>query len=221
MASQAKYDVLWRAAHDRIRDGDLRTDAEPVDGDTRWGLSLVLLPDTATSRRLASLANVLADAYAGEHHIYEARDLHLTIMSLEPYRDHIDTATLHHYVAAVDSARDLLDVHVELRGRGGSASGVFVQGFDHDTLRPLRSRMREAAAQLHDHVAPAMAFVRDTAHISLSVHRRACPEPAVVDLVDRMRPHEFGDLDDYHLTLVRYRPGNSGMTIEQLHQFDR
>ncbi|WP_123681047.1 hypothetical protein [Curtobacterium sp. PhB115] len=212
-----KYDTLWAAAHPRFEAGDLQPDREPVEGDPRWGISLVLLPPDRTARTLADAAEELGAAYDGAHHVYGEADLHLTVTSLEPYSSGADPSTIEHYVRVVEASRDLLDVRVRLVGLGGSAAGVFVQGFDDDTLRPLRARMRAAAGDLHDGTAPPMAFVRDTAHISLSVHRQATPEPAAARLVEGLRRRDFGTMDGGRIALVCYRPRGGSMGIEVLH----
>ncbi|WP_165932465.1 hypothetical protein [Curtobacterium sp. PhB191] len=217
MASREEYDVLWERARQRLRVGDLQLDREPVDGDPRWGLSLVLLPPRPLAQRIAGVADELAAAYDGTQHVYGVEDVHLTITSLEPYRDRIDRATLEHYIDVVEDSRGALDHRVRLDGLGGSAAGVFVQGFDDDTLRPIRVRMREAASALHGGAAPPMAFIRNTAHLSISVHREASREAAVVRHVDRSRHQELGEMHGARVALVRYRPCVGSMGIEVLH----
>lgn len=217
MTTGGKYDVLWDEARRSLHEGTLRVDHAPVDGDPRWGLSLVLLPPADVAESMSAAAAALGRLYGGTHHVYSAADLHLTVMSLEPYRDEISQATIKHYVDAVERLRDLLHVSVRLVGLGGSSSGVFVQGFDDDTLVPIRRQMRETAADLHDGVAPPMAFVRDTSHISISVHREAVPEPSVVDYVQQHRRTRFGDMAEATVALARYRASKESMKLEVLH----
>jgi hypothetical protein len=133
MASGVKYDVLWDEARRSLYEGSLRVDHAPVDGDPRWGLSLVLLPPAPVAESVSGAAAEIGGLYDGTHHVYNAVDLHLTVTSLEPYRDEIEPTTIEHYVDAVELHRDLLHVDVQLVGLGGSPSGVFVQGFDDET----------------------------------------------------------------------------------------
>ncbi|WJY00870.1 hypothetical protein [Curtobacterium sp. 458] len=216
MATGVKYDSL-KEAHGSFDSGSLCVDHAPVDGDARWGLSLVLLPPAHVADAVSAAAAELGSLYAGEHHIYDGADLHLTVTSLEPYRDHVALTTVEHYVEAVERARDLLEVNVRLNGLGGSPSGVFVQGFDDETLLPIRRQMRQAAADLHDGVAPPMAFVRDTAHISISVHRKAVPEPRAAEYVQRHRRTVFGDITEATVALARYRATGHSMALEVIH----
>lgn len=217
MATGVKYDSLWDEAHRSFDRGTLRVDHAPVDGDPRWGLSLVLLPPADVADAVAAAAAELGSLYDGTHHIYNAADLHLTVTSLEPYRDKVAQTTINHYVDAVERARDLLDVNVRLVGLGGSPSGVFVQGFDDETLVPIRRQMREAAADLYDGVAPPMAFVRDTAHISISVHREAVPEPWAAEYIQRHRRSDFGDMAEATVALARYRASDHSMSVQVIH----
>ncbi|WP_281264443.1 hypothetical protein [Curtobacterium sp. 9128] len=219
MATTAKYDALWSAARARFLDGALQTDREPVDGDPRWGMSLVVLPDRETAEVLERQSAALDTAYRGKHHLTARADLHATVTSLEPYRETIAQHAVDHYVAAVEGSSVADDLRIRLRGLGGSTAGVFVQGFDDGTLLPLRQRMHAAAAALHHGAAPPMAFVRDTAHVSLSVHRQAIPEPAVVELVERSRNEDFGVLCAGRLALVAYRSRPGGLRLEVLHTF--
>ncbi|MFJ4294940.1 hypothetical protein [Curtobacterium sp. NPDC089689] len=217
MATGGKYDVLWDEARRSLYEGTLRVDHAPVDGDPRWGLSLVLLPPADLAASVSAAAAELGSLYGGTHHVYNAADLHLTVTSLEPYRDEIPRTTIEHYVDAVERVRDLLHVNVRLVGPGGSPSGVFVQGFDDDTLVPIRRQMRETAADLHDGVAPPMAFVRDTAHISISVHRQAVPETSAADHVQQHRHTRFGNMAEATVALARYRASKHSMRLEVLH----
>lgn len=217
MATAGKYDVLWDEARRSLNAGSLRVDHTPADGDPRWGLSLVLLPPAHVAESVSAAAAELGSLYSGRHHVYGAKDLHLTVTSLEPYRDEITQATIEHYVDAVERHRDLLHVTVQLVGLGGSPSGVFVQGFDDGTLVPLRRQMRETAAALHDGTAPPMAFVRDTAHISISVHRQAVPEPSAADYVQQHRRTQFGEMAGATIALARYRASKDSMSVQVLH----
>lgn len=217
MTTGGKYDVLWDQARRSLHEGTLRVDHAPVDGDPRWGLSLVLLPPPHAAASVSAAAAELGSLYDGMHHVYNAADLHLTVTSLEPYRDEIAQTTIEHYVDAVERHRDLLHVHVQLVGLGGSPSGMFVQGFDDDTLAPIRRHMRQTAADLHDGVAPPMAFVRDTSHISISVHRQAVPEPSAADYIQQHRRTQFGDMAEATVALARYRASKDSMSIEVLH----
>lgn len=216
MGNWTKYDGLWTSARPRLLSGALAVDRVPVDGDPRWGLSLVALPSDSVRDRLAAEADALNSTLRGRHHVYEAADMHLTITSLEPYRDHIDPQLLAHYAAAVQEQSDSLNFQVRLTGLGGSAAGVFVQGFDDDTLHPLRAAMRDAATGLHDGEAPPPCFVRDTAHLSLSVHRTQSAEPAAAAFVDARRWVPYGAITGARLALVDYRPVDGLMRLRTL-----
>jgi hypothetical protein len=217
MTAGGKYDVLWDEARRSLYEGTLRVDHAPVDGDPRWGLSLVLLPPAHIAAPVSAAAAEVGSLYDGTHHVYDAADLHLTVTSLEPYCDEIAQTTIEHYIDAVERHRDLLHVNIRLVGLGGSTSGVFVQGFDNGTLVPIRRQMRATAAGLHDGVVPPMAFVRDTAHISISVHRQAGPESSVADYVQQHRRTQFGDMAGASVALARYRVSKDSMRLEVLH----
>ncbi len=148
-------------------------------------------------------------------------DLHMTVTSLEPYRDEVDPALVDAYRgAAEDALRDGIP-QVVFRGLGGSTAGVFAQGFADDRLLAVRQRMREVGAALHGGVPPAPAFIRATAHVSLTVHRAAVPEREVAAYVDSSRDVPLGDLGGACLALVRYREVDGGMRLEPVAWTDR
>ncbi|MBE7162806.1 MAG: hypothetical protein INR72_16320 [Williamsia herbipolensis] len=217
MTALEEYDALWNAARSAFHDGGLTVDRAPVDGGPRWGISLVMIPPPPLVEALADVSARLGRAYTGPQHLHDPHDLHLTVTSLEPYRDEVDRAMIDHYVDAVEQSRDLLDLHVRVVGLGGSPAGVFAQGLDDDTLLPIRRRMRRATADLHDGVPTPMAFIRNTAHISLSVHRRAEREPAAADFVERHRRTPLGEMTGARIALVRYRARGDAIGVEVLH----
>ena len=216
MTDWVKYDGLWECGRPLLVSGDLTLDRVPVDGEPRWGLSLVALPNDAVRGRLAAEAEALGDTLRGAHHVYGSADLHMTITSLEPYRDRADPQLIAQYAAFLVEQNDPMDFSVELMGLGGSAAGVFVQGFDNGALRPLRSVMRQAATDLHRGEAPAPSFIRDTAHLSLSVHRHRIAEPEEAAFVDARRSVSYGTITGEHMALVDYRPVDELMRLRIL-----
>lgn len=216
----SKYDALWSGARSAYGTGELSIDRPPVDGDARWGLSLVVLPGAELRARLVEATDALADRMAGPQTVVAPSDLHMTVTSLEPYRDEVDPVLVEAYrVAAGEALRGGMP-QVSFRGLGGSAAGVFAQGFADDRLLAVRRRMREVGAALHGGEPPAPAFVRDTAHVSLSVHRAAAPEPKVAAYVDSSRDVPLGDLRGACLALVRYREVGGAMRLEPIASAD-
>lgn len=216
-----RYDALWSAARAGYETGELSTDQSPADGDARWGLSLVALPAEALHGRLVEMSRALADRMAGPQTVVAPGDLHMTVTSLEPYRDDVNPELVDAYLEAAREALEDGPPQVVFRGLGGSAAGVFAQGFADDRLLAVRRRMREVGAALHGGVPPAPAFVRDTAHVSLTVHRAAVPEPAIAAFVDSVRDVVMGDLRDPGFALVRYRERDGAMRLERIARTDR
>ncbi|WP_439690783.1 2'-5' RNA ligase family protein [Curtobacterium sp. SP.BCp] len=216
----SRYDALWARARSSYETGDLVIDRPPVDGDARWGLSLVVLPGAELHARLVEATDALADRMAGPQTVVAPSDLHMTVTSLEPYRDEVDPVLVDAYwVAAGEALRGGMP-QVSFRGLGGSAAGVFAQGFADDRLLAVRRRMREVGAALHGGEPPTPAFIRDTAHVSLTVHRAAAPESHVAAFVDSARDVPLGDLRGACLALVRYREVGGAMRLEPIASTD-
>lgn len=79
-------------------------DRPPTAGSPRWGLSVILRPDTPSAERLAAVTAELT-ALAGPAHWPTGRagSGHLTVRGLEPYRDQVppDDPLVARYAAAV------------------------------------------------------------------------------------------------------------------------
>lgn len=218
MSLAEKYDWLWAEAAPRLRAGTYEVDHPPVDGEPRWGLSLVALPTGSLLEALSGAARDVRRLQVGDQHVHDPAAIHLTITSLEPYRSRVPTADVEPYGEALNRVQHLLDFSVEVVGLGGSAAGVFAQGFGDAKLQTLRAAMHQTVAEVHGGQTPETVFIRDTAHVSLSVFRDAAhpPQPALVDYIDNRRTTALGILKAPTLALVRYQPVNGGMQLQRL-----
>jgi hypothetical protein len=76
----------------------------PVEGGPRWGLSVLLRPDSASSEGLACTAHEAARVAGGRQWITGAKDsVHLTLRTLEPWRERMapDDVLLNRYAHAL------------------------------------------------------------------------------------------------------------------------
>ncbi|HWS37195.1 MAG TPA: hypothetical protein VN408_31250 [Actinoplanes sp.] len=76
----------------------------PDEGGPRWGLSVLLRPDPASSENLASTAHEAARIAGGSHWITGAKDsTHLTMRTLEPWRETVapDDVLMNRYANAL------------------------------------------------------------------------------------------------------------------------
>ena len=107
LVSRAAFDTVFAEGRAAVAAGAHRRQTPPAPGGARWGLSAVLRPDPAAASDL-HLASLQAAAAAGGAHWLTgaAASSHLTVRSLEPWREAIseDDPLLQRYAAALSVA---------------------------------------------------------------------------------------------------------------------
>ncbi|WP_433437056.1 hypothetical protein [Nonomuraea sp. CA-141351] len=120
-------------------------DSPMVEGARRWGAAAVLRPSGEVLDRLAELAGTIE---APGHWVHGRRALHVTLRSLEPYRDRIpagDSLRRVYGDALAEAAAGLAPARVRLAGVSPHAGGVLVCGHpEDDTLATLWKRFAHA-----------------------------------------------------------------------------
>ncbi|MBE1565183.1 hypothetical protein [Nonomuraea africana] len=123
-----------------LLEGRATFDRPPVEGATRWGAAAVLRPEGEVLDRLAELAAEAGPVVGAGHWVHDRAALHLTLRSLEPYRQVVRERG--DYGAALAAAAEgLPPVRVELRGVAAHRGGMLVWGAPADvTLVTLQKR---------------------------------------------------------------------------------
>ena len=107
VVSRRMLDRLSVAGQAAVSAGKHSIQTPPVEGGPRWGLSVVLRPDSASSEDLARTAHEAARVAGGDHWITGAKDsVHLTMRTLEPWRETIaaDDVLMNRYAGALAAA---------------------------------------------------------------------------------------------------------------------
>ncbi|WP_336208540.1 hypothetical protein [Nonomuraea sp. LPB2021202275-12-8] len=145
-------------------------DVPMVEGGHRWGATVILRPTGAVLDRLIALARSAGGAAGPGHWVHGGDTLHLTLRSLENYRQSIppgDPLRTAYAAALGEAAEGLPPARVLLRGVSPHAGGVLARGHpEDDTLVSLQKRFAHALASrgLH-HFESGM--VRDVWYVSL------------------------------------------------------
>jgi hypothetical protein len=183
----AKYERLWAESSNCIVAGTYSPDPIPVQGDPRWGLSLVALVDWAAADMLAADLAGLAASLGSQHLVCTRGNLHLTIRSLEGFQNEVpDEQVQFYYEQTRLAVEDCGQLDVRLCGLGGSTGGIFVKGYPSAGVQNLRVRLDELAQSIGPQACRSNDYgaVRGTAHVSLAVFRApATPEPRLADFV--------------------------------------
>ncbi|MGW0807628.1 2'-5' RNA ligase family protein [Nonomuraea sp. NPDC002799] len=142
MSDFAEFRASGRAA---LLAGQATHDIPMVAGARRWGAAAVLRPPGPVLDRLTELAGTLR---APGHWVHGRRTLHVTLRSLEPYRDTIpegDRLRRVYGEALAEAATGLPPARVRLAGVSPHAGGVLVHGSPQDeTLVTLYERYARA-----------------------------------------------------------------------------
>lgn len=219
MGLTEKYAEIHFSAAESVRRGDYSPDVVPVTGGSRWGLSLVALPEPAIARRLAKTALALSGAASNRHVAYQPNDIHITVRSLEGHEHQVSEETVTNYLSRIRRLTENLgEIQVDVRGLSATRGGVIACGYPNDTLVILRSRL------LQDWQAHGFESIpggdgdgnRDTAHSSLMVFRPGgSPEPQLVDLIESKANTQFGAVTTRTLALVSYQVSEDSVRLHR------
>lgn len=199
-------DALHEQGRAALLAGTPRLDVPPGDGDRRWGLSVLLIPQGELAQRFATETQQLAAlAGPGQWATGGAGSAHLTLYSLEPHRDGLTTADseVRRYAdvmtrAAAASPAATFDV----TGLALTPGGVVVACDPaDDPARQLRRRFNEALG-----VEAFEASYRGDQWWSSLLHFAApVADPAgLVAHVEARRHQALGRFTATALDLVRY-----------------
>ncbi|WP_281883667.1 2'-5' RNA ligase family protein [Agromyces rhizosphaerae] len=210
---------IHESAAEAVRAGRPAVDPVPVDGDARWGLSLVALPDADTRAALQAAAAGLASTTANPHVAYDAGDLHMTVRSLEGFADEVPEAVIDRYCERLTSAlRGVGPLTVRFEGMFLTSTGVVACGHPDPVLPLARERLAaDAAAHGWNQVRGGdAARIRDTAHVSLMVFRDAAArDDRLVDHVEASHGTALGTMTVDRLALVTYTVSGDGVKLHR------
>ncbi|MGI5284392.1 2'-5' RNA ligase family protein [Nonomuraea polychroma] len=142
MSDFVEFCAKGRAA---LLSGRATHDLPMVEGARRWGAAVVLRPEGEVVDRLSELA---ATMDAPGHWVHGGPTLHVTLRSLEPYRDRIpeDDRLRRTYARAMaEAATGVAPPRIRLKGVSPHRGGVLVYGHpEDDTLVTLWKRFAHA-----------------------------------------------------------------------------
>lgn len=220
----AKYERLWTESSDCIVAGTYAPDPIPVQGDPRWGLSLVSLVDGAAGDMVAADLVALTASLGSQHLVYAPENMHLTIRSLEGFQTEVPEEQVQFYYEQTRLAvEDSGQLDVRLCGMGGSTGGIFVKGYPSAGVQNLRVRLDELAQSIGPQAFKSNDYgaVRDTAHVSLAVFRApATPEPRLADFVAARSNTDYGLISPLRLALVSYDFSTGSMRMNVIRTFE-
>ena len=218
----ADYNRMWYEDESLIRQGNCKFEPLPIEGQARWGISAILRPnESITGFLMSEVANL--KVLTGEEHIwYNPDSLHLTIRTIERYREKVlrDDRLVHEYLSRLtEVAKFIPPITLEFSGLTANASGVFVQGWPKgDLLKLLRELFHNALVEMLPKEAPEINNRRRTAHISLGVFGNTplINPTALASYIGNNRRTYYGAQQFSHIDIVRYHLTKDSVILDRL-----
>ncbi|MFB8267050.1 2'-5' RNA ligase family protein [Streptomyces sp. NPDC055955] len=215
----ARFNSLFEQGREAILAGAVQCQVPPVDGGSRWVMSVVLRPDAATARRIEDVTrNAMAVAGAGHWPTGKADSSHFTLRALENHRVSVPDgdARVARYIAALRKATSTVGpVRLTLSGLTLTPGCVMLCAEPGD----------DAVERLYDAYGDALAedgwleagFDRNIWYSTLLHFTSPLANPqAVVQWVGDRRHLALGEVECRHAELVVYRFNGSRMVMETL-----
>lgn len=200
--------------------GDVRCEAPPVEGQNRWGVTMLLRPDPAMLDTLTAFAQQIA-AVAGPGQWAHGPDLlHVSLRSLAQYQEDIAATDpqIAAYAAALnEAADDTPPILASVRTVNPHPHGIGVHVHPHGpALDQLYQRLNKT---LHARgLGEYEYWTRDMWYINIVHFAGPVEVDALLAWSDPHRDLEFGTTTLDAAELVRYRYKGNGMKAETLHR---
>jgi 2'-5' RNA ligase len=190
-----------------LLEGQVQTDSlldEP--GDDRYGITLLLRPDSATTLHVNRFLEDIA-AIEPHQYYYPLSDQHMTILSIISCYSgfQLDNINVSAYVKCIEEALDdIPPIKIHFKGITASPSTVLIQGFpEDDALERLRDQLREVFKSTDLHHSIDSRYKLTTAHSTVIRFR----EPLLhrkkfIDTLEKYRETDFGLVTANQLELV-------------------
>ncbi len=191
----ARFAELFERGRDALLSGDVPHQEPPLEGGGRWGLTVVLRPDSSVARRMERVS-AEAMAVAGDSHWPTGASIssHFTIRTLEHYRPNVakDDERVIRYQAALRQASDRVGaIRLELTGLTLTPASIMLCASPSDhTVERFAGYLAE---ELADDAWFEGGFDRDIWYSNL-VHFTGLPEDsqALVEWVAARRSLDLG-----------------------------
>lgn len=201
------YTQMWTKARTSFLEGNQQTDSlldEP--GDDRYGITLLLRPDSATALHVNSFLEDIAEVEPHQYY-YPLSDQHLTILSIIScysgfQLDYIDTPA---YIKLIQEALDdIPPIKIRFKGITASPSTVLILGFpEDDALERLREQLREVFKSSGLQHSIDSRYRLFTAHSTVTRFREPLLTPQkFVDTLEKYLETDFGLFTADQLELV-------------------
>jgi hypothetical protein len=215
LVSREAFDRLFFDGSRAVAAREHRLQSPPVEGSFRWGLSALLRPDLPSAHELDRVAHEAADAAGGRHWITGAAvSSHLTLRSLEPWREEIKPGDplIQRYAAALALA---------VKGIGPLTFTIVGLTLTLGSVMACAVPADDGADRLADAYGKALGpdgwheneFTREFWYLNLVHFAEVVQTPnRLIDWVADRRDQELGKVVVNEVQLTQWRFSGNGMT---------
>jgi len=191
------YAQLWNASVEQFRANTVELDPFiDQESDTRYGITLLLRPHPAVTRRIDALLREL-HAVEPSQYYYPPSDLHVTVLSIiSCYPGFtLEQIQVQEYITAIATClASITRFDLTFRGITASPSCVMLQGFPHGPMLDLsREALRTYFQQSSLQQSIDTRYAIRTAHSTVVRFRRTMTQPTpFLTILERYRDYDFG-----------------------------
>ncbi|MEM6262871.1 MAG: mutarotase [Bacteroidota bacterium] len=225
MNLKVHYDQLYRDSIQKIQADAYQVD-KLIDSehDTRFGLTLLVRPDKATTHRVQQVLSKIR-AVEPQQYYYRDADLHVTVMSIISCYEGFTLGQIkvEEYVDTIQkSIQGVGRFDIEFRGLTASPSCLMVQGFfTHDTLDRIRDNLRANFSATNLEQTLDKRYPTQTAHSTIfRLKETLANKEQFLEIVDTYRDFHFGTLTVDTLELVYNDWYQRRERVKVLHRFE-
>jgi 2'-5' RNA ligase len=217
------YNKLYADSIAKIANGEYEID-HLIDSDTdhRFGITLVIRPDTATNNNIQQFLSEVK-AIEPDQYYYHNSDIHITLMSIISCYDGFDLKNIHieDYIQLI---QQILSKHkgfkIQFKGLTASPSCILIQGFLTDTLNEIRDDLRAGFKNSDLQQSIDKRYAIQTAHSTVIRFRSQLEDKdELVQLIEKYRDFDFGTFQVKQIELVYNDWYQREKFVKKLHQF--
>jgi 2'-5' RNA ligase len=224
MDLKKQYDTLYKESIEMMAADNYHIEHQ-IDSpsDHRFGLTLIIRPDSQTKNAAQAFLNELKEIDPDQYY-YPDSDIHVTVMSIISCYDGFDLASISipDYVAIIEkSLENIHDIEINFQGITASPSAIMLQGFPNtNSLEEFRNNLRAnfKASGLEESIDKRYAI--QTAHSTVARFRKPIDnKEKLLALLEKYRDFNFGKCKVENFYLVYNDWYQRKKWVKELHEF--
>lgn len=200
------YEQLHLRSCPLIASNSLDIEPLPVEGEMRWGLSLVLrgqLPEPAVK-----VIDDVREILGSGHTFYSNDSCHITIRSLEPFHEKCNQSNIAVYKELVDKFSNKHKFNINFTGLSTTSSGLILRGYPCFDIKGMRESIHNELLSyglVSNSPEPSIHHIRNTCHASLVIFGRGITSTSdYLRYLDTKQSAALGTAHNWSLELVRF-----------------